>query len=359
VKLETVKTTHRRDIISALFVLSILGMMLIRIPYLMLDMFLALSIAVSLMILFVALNLKKSLDFSVFPTVLLLVTLFRLALSVAATRLILMDGIDFNGKIIQTLGSFLLYGNPVVGLVIFAVIFVVQMKVVTAGATRIAEVAARFTLDALPGKQLALVADMNAGLLSEEEMLRRRNELNQQADFYGAMDGAFRFVRGDAVANVFIALINLVGGLLIGVFYSKLSFQEALGIYAVLTVGSGLASQVPALIISLASGLVITKASSSEYIGFDLKKQLFVNPKALQWTAVILLLLIVMGMPALPFLMLSVGIFSLALVLKRQSESKALEENSSHAAPLHVEPPSLQMDVIEIEVGLGLIGFDA
>src|SRR5215470_11295076 len=269
---------------------------------LLLDLLLTVSIAMSLLILLIILYVEEPADFASFPTLLLFVTLFRLALNVASTRLILLDG--YAGHIIEAFGNFVVRGNYVVGLVVFLMLVLINFVVITKGAGRIAEVAARFTLDALPGKQMAIDAELNAGLLNEEQARARRRKVEQEADFYGAMDGASKFVRGDAIAAVLITLINVLGGFAIGMMQKGMSVSEALQRFTLLSIGDGLVSQVPALVTSMAAGMLVTRAASRNNLGQELMQQLLFYPRAmLGLTGMLLVMALVPGLPMMPFLL--------------------------------------------------------
>ncbi|MDP3140014.1 MAG: FHIPEP family type III secretion protein, partial [Burkholderiaceae bacterium] len=289
-----------------MLVLLILAMMVLPLPTLMLDVLLTLNIALAMIVLLVSLNARRPLDFSVFPTVLLLTTLLRLSLNVASTRIILMHGQtgpDAAGKVIESFGSFLVGGNIAVGFVVFLILVIINFVVITKGAGRIAEVAARFTLDSMPGKQLAVDADLNAGFINDVEARTRRNEISREADFYGAMDGASKFVRGDAIAGMIILMVNLVGGVAIGLLQHKLGIGEAIGRYALLTVGDGLVTQIPALIISTAAGIVVSRASSEQDLSREFSTQIFGQPHTLYVAAAVLGVLgLIPGTPHLAFL---------------------------------------------------------
>src|SRR6204780_4540532 len=286
-------------LVSALFV-TILLMILPIHPFL-LDGFLAISIALSLLVLLSILYVKEPADFTGFPTLLLFITLFRLSLNIASTRLILLDG--YAGHIIEAFGNFVVRGNYVVGLVIFLILVLINFIVITKGAGRIAEVAARFTLDAMPGKQMAIDAELNAGMINEAEARLRRRKVEQEADFYGAMDGASKFVRGDAIAAILITLINVLGGFAIGIMQKGMTVQEALQRYTLLSIGDGLVSQIPALITSTAAGILVTRAASKEELGRELTKQLLAYPKVLGiLTLMLVTFALVPGLPMIPFL---------------------------------------------------------
>jgi len=289
-------------------ILMVLAMMVLPLPPLMLDLFFTFNISLSIMILLVAMFTKKPLDFAAFPAVLLFATLLRLALNVASARVVLMhghQGADAAGKVIESFAQFLVGGNFAVGVVVFVILVIINFIVITKGAGRIAEVGARFTLDAMPGKQMAIDADLNAGLIGEEEARKRRREVAQEADLYGSMDGASKFVRGDAIAAILIMIINMVGGLAVGVGQHDLGFGEAARIYVLLTVGDGLVSQIPALVISTAAGVVVSRVATDEDVGQQMLGQLFSNPNVLFMTGGILTLMgLIPGMPHLAFLSL-------------------------------------------------------
>ncbi|RMF60816.1 MAG: EscV/YscV/HrcV family type III secretion system export apparatus protein, partial [Calditrichaeota bacterium] len=275
------------DIALAAGVLLILILMVIPLPAPILDVLLALNISAALILLLVSLYLVNPLEISVFPSLLLILTLFRLSLNIASTRLIL--GEAYAGEIIRSFGSFVVKGNYVVGFIIFLILVIIQFVVIVKGAGRIAEVAARFTLDAMPGKQMSIDADLNAGLITEDEARERRLQIAREADFYGAMDGASKFVKGDAIAGLIITTINIIAGLIIGILQKGMSITEALQTYSLLTIGDGLVSQIPALLVSTSSGIVVTRAASDENLGSDLHQQLLGNPKALYIAAATLI----------------------------------------------------------------------
>src|SRR3712207_701769 len=302
-------------------------MMVVPLPTFLLDLLIATNITGALLILLVAMFVQKPLDFSVFPALLLVFTLFRLALNISATRLVLMDG--FAGKVIEAFGHFVVGGSLVIGLVIFLILIIVQMIVVTKGAERVAEVGARFTLDAMPGKQMAIDADLNAGLIDEAEARRRRTEVSSEADFYGAMDGASKFVKGDAIAAIIITLINLIGGMAIGVMPLGMAPGDAVSTYSLLTVGDGLVSQIPALLLSTATGIIVTRSASDGDMGSDLLAQLgrFKQPVRIAGGAALALCLIP-GLPKLPFLVIG-GLFLLmASRMQERSEEHTSELQS-------------------------------
>ncbi len=345
-------------------VLLILAMMVLPLPTLMLDVLFTLNIALAMIVLLVSLNARRPLDFSVFPTVLLLTTLLRLSLNVASTRVILMQGHtgpDAAGKVIESFGSFLVGGNIAVGFVVFLILVIINFVVITKGAGRIAEVAARFTLDSMPGKQLAVDADLNAGFISELEARTRRSDIGREADFYGAMDGASKFVRGDAIAGMMILVVNLVGGVAVGLLQHKLGMGEASVRYALLTVGDGLVTQIPALIISTAAGIVVSRASSEQDLSREFSTQVFGQPHTLYVAAAVLGALgVIPGTPHLAFLTIAAVLSGLGFWLMRrqrvQLETEPLGMIEEMAAPVDVTwddiPP---VDVLALEVGYRLI----
>ena len=292
-----------------LLIIMILTMMILPVPPFLLDLLFTFNIALAIIVLLVSLYTLKPLDFAVFPTVLLLTTLLRLSLNVASTRVVLLHGHtgpDAAGKVIEAFGQFLVGGNYAVGLVVFFILVVINFVVITKGAGRIAEVSARFTLDAMPGKQMAIDADLNAGLIGEEEARRRRREISQEAEFYGAMDGASKFVRGDAVAGIIILLVNIIGGLVVGVLQHDLDVATAAKFYTLLTIGDGLVAQIPALVISTAAGIVVSRVGSDQTIGDQLVGQLFSKSQVLMITAAILAIMgLIPGMPNFAFLLLA------------------------------------------------------
>jgi flagellar biosynthesis protein FlhA len=346
----------------AVGVVFIIALLVVPLPALLLDLLLALSIAISLVILLVALYTVNPLDFSSFPALLLLLTLFRLALNVASTRLILSDG--HAGSVIQAFGQFVIGGNYAVGLVLFLILVGINFIVITKGAGRVAEVAARFTLDAMPGKQMSIDADLNAGIIDEGEARRRREEVSRSADFYGAMDGSSKFVKGDAVAALLITAINIVGGIFIGVVQRGLPFSRAVSTYTILTVGEGLVSQIPALVISTAAGIMVTNASSGgSRMGAALANQLGSQPRAMWIAAGVLVTFgLIPGLPSLPFLALGGGTALLARSASRSEQVRLdraeAEVQAAAARPAEAESPMrdlLQIDPIELEVGYALI----
>ncbi|MAB96591.1 MAG: flagellar biosynthesis protein FlhA, partial [Pseudomonadaceae bacterium] len=291
-----------------LMLLVMLGMVMLPIPPFLLDVLFTFSIALSIVVLLVSIYALRPLDFAVFPTILLAATLLRLALNVASTRVVLLNGHDGHaaaGQVIQAFGEVVIGGNYVVGIVVFAILMIINFVVVTKGAGRISEVSARFTLDAMPGKQMAIDADLNAGLIDQPEAKKRRTEVAQEADFYGSMDGASKFVRGDAIAGLLILFINLIGGIAIGIFQHQLSFADAGKVYTLLTIGDGLVAQIPSLLLSTAAAIMVTRVSSSEDMGAQVNRQMFASPRALAVAASIMIAMgLVPGMPHFSFISL-------------------------------------------------------
>ena len=355
-----------RTLAGPLLIILILAMMVLPLPAFVLDLMFTFNIAVSVMVMLVAMYTKKPLDFSVFPTVLLVTTLLRLSLNVASTRVVLLDGHkgpDAAGKVIEAFGHFLVGGNTAVGLVVFIILTLINFVVITKGAGRIAEVGARFTLDAMPGKHMAIDADLNAGLIDEKEAKRRRAETSQEADFYGAMDGASKFVRGDAVAGILIMAINVVGGLIVGVLQHNMELGQAATNYTLLTIGDGLVAQLPALIISVAAGLVVSRVGDDGDMGSQVIGQVFSNPQVLLLTGAILGILgLIPGMPNFVFLLLASGLGYLAWRGGARQTELVEEAEAPSAAP--VVPAESQeaswsdvtpVDVLGLEVGYRLI----
>ena len=345
------------DILLALGLFFILGLMLVPLPAGMLDFFLALNLTLAVLILIVSLYIKSPLDISVFPALLLILTLFRLALNISSTRLILVDG--FAGKIIDTFGSFVVSGNYVVGFIVFLILVIIQFIVIVKGSGRISEVAARFTLDAMPGKQMAIDADLNSGLINEAEARIRREKIEKEAEFYGAMDGASKFVKGDAIAGLLINAVNIIGGFIIGVAQKGMSFTDAIHNYTILTIGDGLVSQIPALLIATAAGLVITRSASGTSIDSQMKKQLLSNPRVLATVAVaVIVISLVPGMPTIPFIIVSAVLGTASYLTKKkmkETEQSIIEEEAVPEQHEDKIEQYLQVDPIEIEIGYGLI----
>ena len=357
------RLSRQSDIVMALAVVGIILILVIPTAPGLLDVLLSFNIAFALVILLTTLYISKPLELSVFPGLLLVVTLLRLSLNVASTRLILGDG--YAGQVIYAFGNFVVKGNYVVGLIIFLILVIIQFVVITKGATRISEVAARFTLDAMPGKQMAIDADLNAGLINERQALERRSSITREADFYGAMDGASKFVRGDAIAGIIITVINIIGGFIIGALQRGMSMGEALTTYTLLTVGDGLVTQIPALIVSTSAGLLVTRAAASSNLGQDMVAQLTNRPRAILSAAGILFMFAILpGLPSVPFGVLGIILGSFGLVLLRQEkaakESKIKEKGEvqkpeNQATPEVQAEDFLRLDILEIEIGYGLI----
>jgi len=351
---------------APMLVIMILGMMILPLPPFLLDLLFTFNIALSMIVLLIALYTLKPLEFSIFPTVLLMTTLLRLSLNVASTRIVLLEGHtgpDAAGKVIESFGHFLVGGNYAVGLVVFIILVIINFVVITKGAGRIAEVGARFTLDAMPGKQMAIDADLNAGLIGEDEARKRRAEVAQEADFYGSMDGASKFVRGDAVAGIIIMLINVIGGLLVGVLQHDLSLATAANNYTLLTIGDGLVAQVPALIISTAAGIVVSRVSTEQDLNQQMLAQIFGKPQAIFLSAGILTLLgLIPGMPHVAFLLMGATLAGVGYTLDQRAKAEAAAARAVAEAP----PPAEEtveigwrdvqsVDQLGLEVGYRLV----
>ena len=365
INLQTILTRLSATQVAApLLIMMILAMMVLPLPAFVLDLFFTFNIAISILVLMVAVNTQKTLDFSVFPTVLLVTTLLRLSLNVASTRIVMLEGHsgpDAAGKVIEAFGHFLVGGNFAVGILVFLILTVINFVVITKGAGRVAEVSARFTLDAMPGKQMAIDADLNAGLIGEEEARRRRTEVARESEFFGSMDGASKFVRGDAVAGIIIMLLNVVGGLIVGVLQHNMEVGQAAKNYTLLTIGDGLVAQIPSLIISIAAGMVVTRVSDERDVGQQVMTQMFDNGRVIALTGSIVGLLgLIPGMPNLVFLTIAAGLGSLAWKMKKRE--KQIVETPVPVAP----PPAPEMaeaswsdvsplDVLGLEVGYRLI----
>lgn len=349
------------DILVAIAVITIVVMMIIPLPTVILDIFLALNIALSITIVMVAIYNVEPLQFSVFPSLLLMTTLFRLALNVSSTRLILLEG--YAGEVITAFGNFVVGGNAVVGFIVFVILIIIQFIVITKGAERVAEVAARFTLDAMPGKQMSIDADLNAGLIGDADARERRRKIQREADFYGAMDGASKFVKGDAIAAIIIIIINIVGGFAIGMIDRNMSITQALQNYTLLTVGEGLVNQIPALLISTATGIVVTRAASDANLGHDITNQLLTNPRVFAITGGVLLFLsMVPGLPGLPFVALALAVFAISYVLRgaiKTSQEGEINRQEEQEIEDVRKPENvlslLQIDPMELEIGYSLI----
>lgn len=353
------------DMIFVAFVIGILLVMVIPLPPFVIDLLLTLGIATSLVLLLTAVYIQRALDFSTFPTVLLVITLFRLSLNVATTRSILLHGADGGGTaaagdVIRAFGEFVIGGNYAVGIIVFSILIIINFVVITKGAGRIAEVAARFTLDAMPGKQMAIDADLNAGTINEEEARRRRSEVARESDFYGAMDGASKFVRGDAIAGILIVLVNIIGGIIIGTLQKGMDIATAASTFTLLTVGEGLVTQIPALMVSTAAGIIVTRTGNSVGIGTELARQISATPQVLYSAAAILgLIPLVSGLPLVPFGILAsiLGFSGYQLNQKEKlvSDTKKKEDEKSKLRPSDKIESFLSVDLLELEVGYGLI----
>ncbi len=359
---------RQSDVTVALALVAVLAVLILPVPTPLLDVMLVMSIALGALVLFITLQIRNPLQLSTFPSLLLLLTLFRLSLNVATTRQILLNG--YAGQVVQSFGDFVVGGSYVVGVIIFLILVIINFMVITKGSGRIAEVAARFTLDAMPGKQMSIDADLNAGLIDEKQALRRREELSEEADFYGAMDGASKFVRGDAVAGLVITAINILGGFAIGMLQQGLDAAEALQKYTILTVGDGLISQIPALIISISAGMLVTRAATGQSMGEDLKIQLFLRPKPLLTTGGMLCAMaLVPGLPLVPFMSMGVLMGGVGFLLRANEEaetstatgkdsvssSKALPGRDVKALPEREERAVPEVSAMDVEIGFGLV----
>ena len=358
------KYSKNADLLVAFALIGILGVMIVPLPAFMLDLALTVSITMALLILLVGIYTDRSLDFSVFPSLLLMTTLFRLSLNVATTRLILANGHKGEGavgQVIQAFGHFVVGDSYVIGFVVFLILVVINFIVITKGSGRVAEVAARFTLDAMPGKQMSIDADLNAGLITETDARTRRKDIEKEADFYGAMDGASKFVRGDAIAGIIITIINIVGGLLIGVFQRGMDFSTAAKTFTMLTIGDGLVTQIPALIISTAAGIVVTRNSGSQNMGVEMASQLFLKPRAVAVVACIIAAFgVVPGLPTLPFFFVAgvLGFIAWAITrfnAEKSERAQAVKDEQARKPVKENIESMLPLDLVELEVGYGLI----
>jgi len=356
--------TKSSDISLAAAVVGILVFMVVPLPAMLLDLLISLNITLALIILLASMYTLRPLELSAFPSILLLVTLFRLSLNVASTRMILIHGNEGSmaaGKVIQAFGNFVVGGNFLVGIIVFVILVAINFMVITKGAGRIAEVAARFTLDAMPGKQMSIDADLNAGLINEQEARARREEIAKEAEYYGAMDGANKFVRGDAVAGIIITLANIIGGLAIGVFQNKMSFGNAAETYTLLTIGDGLVSQIPALIVSTAAGIIVSRAGAESNLGEEITAQILLQPRAVGIAAVVLFGFgIIPGLPLVPFWVLAALAGGLTYIIHRAIRQQQLIEaeaqiSEEKAAPSEAIESLPLLDILAIEVGYGLI----
>ncbi|PKH09438.1 flagellar biosynthesis protein FlhA [Moritella sp. Urea-trap-13] len=363
------RTVALENIGTPIVVLATLGMVVLPIPAFLLDIFFSFNIALSLLVLLVSVYVNKPLEFAAFPTVLLIATLLRLALNVASTRVVLLEGHnggDAAGKVIDAFGSVVIGGNLAVGLIVFMILMIINFAVVTKGAGRISEVSARFTLDAMPGKQMAIDADLNAGIIDQEQAKQRRAEVTEEADFYGSMDGASKFVKGDAVAGLLILFINIIGGLIIGIMQHDLSFSEASRIYTLLTIGDGLVAQIPSLLLSIAAAIIVTRQNKDEKLGTQVSSQMIANPKALAVVGVIMTVMgLVPGMPHLAFIGFGVITGGWAWwLMKKQAEREENKNNIPEDAAIEANLNDQKdldwgdvkpVDTIGLEVGYRLI----
>ena len=365
-KIDYKRFARQGDVFLGVGVVVILFVMLVPLPTFVLDIMLSLSISLSLLVLLTAMFMTSPLEFSIFPSLLLVTTLLRLALNVASTRLILLNGDqgpDAAGEVIRSFAEFVVGGSYVVGAVIFLILFILNKIVITAGTTRIAEVAARFTLDAMPGKQMAIEADLNSGLIDEAEATERRHNIRKEADFYGAMDGAGKFVQGDVTAGLFITLINLIGGILIAMLQKGMSWSDALTTFSLLSIGDGLVSTIPSIIVSTAAGLIVSRAAAEAKMGEEYIAQLTYNSRVLKLaSAVLFVFALVPGMPTLPFLTFSAMLFFLSRIIgnnETAEETKAAKSGAARHSEGADTPEEVQallpLDTLELEVGYGLI----
>src|SRR5580698_4850684 len=358
---EALGSQNLRALAGPVLICMILGMMILPLPPFLLDLLFTFNIALSVMVLLVSMYTQKPLDFAAFPSVLLFSTLLRLSLNVASTRIVLLEGHTgpgAAGQVIESFGHFLVGGNFAVGIVVFVILMIINFMVITKGAGRIAEVGARFTLDAMPGKQMAIDADLNAGLINEEQARKRRLQVAQEAEFYGSMDGASKFVRGDAIAGLLIMVINIVGGLIVGMAQHDMDFAHAATNYTLLTIGDGLVAQIPSLIISTAAGVIVSRVATNEDIGTQLTGQLFANPRVLFITGVILGSLgLIPDMPHLAFLSLGGGLIFLARRMSKRTAAALASAASAAAVPAvtgPVEAPEASWDDVTMLDPLGL-----
>jgi len=353
---------QKSDMLLGIGVIAVVTMLVIPLPTFLLDLLLAISLMLGILILLVVMYVPRSFDFSVFPALLLITTVYRLALNVSSTRLILLQGAAFDGKIIRTFGDFVVGGNYVIGFIVFIILTVVQFIVITKGATRTAEVAARFTLDAMLAKLMSIDSDLSNGIINEEEALHRRREVRKEADFYGAMDGASKFVQGDVKVGILITIINIIGGFIIGMVMRGESFNVAIHTYTLLSIGDGLVAQIPSLMVTTATGVIVTRAVSEESLGKDLSTQLGSQPRALMITAAALgLSAIIPGFPKITLILLAAGLGALGYLMKQTEEEKMQKtkiEQKEAALKTHKPEsviPLIQVDALEVEIGYSLI----
>ncbi len=349
----------KSDVIIASSVVVVILIMIIPLNPFLIDFFISISISTSLMILLLGMYTHRPLDFSVFPSVLLIITLFRLSLNIASTRLILLHGDEGTaaaGRIIKAFGTFIIGGNYIVGAIVFLILIIINFVVITKGAGRVAEVAARFTLDAMPGKQMSIDADLNAGLIDDMQAKERRARIEMEADFYGAMDGASKFVRGDAIAGLIIIFVNLLGGLVIGAVQKDMSIMDALSVYTILTIGDGLVSQIPALLTSTAAGIIVTRAAGESDLGSDVVSQFTMQPRAMILASVILMSVgMVPGMPGIPFFLLATVTAGAGYMISRAQKEEALQLLEIPGERVEKAEVIQPVDILEVEIGYGLI----
>ncbi|MCW8934393.1 MAG: flagellar biosynthesis protein FlhA [Gammaproteobacteria bacterium] len=365
--LNNIQNLGRRGLIAPIMVIALLGMMIVPLPTIALDLFFTLNICLSIVIVLVSIYAQRPLDFVIFPTVILVSTLFRLALNVASTRIVLLEGhtgTGAAGQVIESFGAFVIGGNYAVGLVVFSILVIINFVVVTKGAGRVSEVSARFTLDAMPGKQMAIDADLNSGIIDQEQAKLRREEVGSEADFYGSMDGASKFVRGDAVAGILILIINIVGGFAIGVGQHDMALSDAVRNYTLLTIGDGLVAQIPSLLLSSATAIIITRDSSKQDLGDKVKEQMFANTKVVWVTAGIVGLMgAIPGMPNFAFLSIAALLVMTAKWMDKAQEATDLQQRVQIEEAPAVAPAQKELswddvqpvDLIGLEVGYGLI----
>ncbi len=353
------KIRDKGDVVIAVSIVFVILIMLVPLTPFLADMFLTLSISISLLVIFVGMYIRRPLDFSVFPSVLLITTLFRLSLNIASTRLILLhgdEGPQAAGRLIKAFGAFIIGGNYVVGCVVFLILVIINFVVITKGAGRVAEVAARFTLDAMPGKQMSIDADLNAGLIDDVTARKRREGIAMEADFYGSMDGASKFVRGDAIAGIIIIFVNILGGFAIGVLQKGMGIGDALANYTILTIGEGLVSQIPALLTSTAAGIIVTRAASDSNLGKDMISQIVMQPKAIVLaSAIILSLGLAPGMPLMPFMALSTVTFAASYAINKAKKEEAAALPAPKKEPTEKEETVQPIELLELEIGYALI----
>ncbi|MBN2402538.1 MAG: flagellar biosynthesis protein FlhA [Spirochaetes bacterium] len=359
---DNIKWMQKTDVLIGIGIITIVAMLIIPLPTFLLDFFLTISIMTGLLILMIVMFVKRAFDFSIFPTLLLVTTVFRLALNVSSTRLILLNGAAFDGKIIRAFGDFVVSGNYVVGFIIVTILIAVQFIVITKGATRTAEVAARFTLDAMPGKQMSIDSDLSNGLITEDEARLRRSELRKEADFYGAMDGASKFVQGDVKVGIVITLINIIGGFIIGMVLRGENFQLALKTYTLLSIGDALVNQIPSLLITTATGIIVTRAISEESLGEDIAQQIGSQPKALLISAAAIgASAVIPGFPTITTLVIAAGLGTLGyfMLKAKEKESEKFVQDEKEAKLKEHKPesvlPLIQVDPLEVEIGYSLI----